>query len=88
MSKDFHFNLRDKLRLVLWYRKIKKDKHMIEKLKSRKLWVLVLAGALTPILSTLGVPEEIIAKLVGLAMVYIGGESLNDAARNFRTKEG
>jgi len=79
--------LLDKWRLFRLWQKLRKDKTMLEKLKSRKLWITVLTGALTPILVTLGVDQELIEKVLLLAMTYIGGESVIDASRAFKQNE-
>jgi hypothetical protein len=67
---------------------IKEDKTMTEKLKSRKLWAMILAGALTAANSMLGiVPDESMKWILELVMVYIGGQAIADAAANYK-KQG
>jgi hypothetical protein len=54
---------------------------MNEKLKSRKLWVTVLAAALVSLLSQLGFDDEMIQEIVDLATVYILGEAGLDVVK-------
>jgi hypothetical protein len=68
----------DKLTLLTQTRTILKDKRMIEKLKSRKLWVTVGVGALATILNALGVDQVYIGKLISLAMTYVGAQAVVD----------
>jgi hypothetical protein len=57
-----------------------KDPHMINKLKSRKLWVTVITAALLALGQGLGVDPELMEKLVTMAVTYVGAQSLVDAA--------
>jgi hypothetical protein len=57
---------------------------MNEKLKSRKLWVTVLAAALVSLLSQLGFDDEMIQQIVDLATVYILGEAGLDVVKVIR----
>ena len=53
------------------------------KLKSRKLWIAVIAGALVPLFKAFDIelaPAEIIA-VVAPALAYIFGQSKVDAAK-------
>ncbi len=77
-------------RLTLWDKlklwRITKDKHMIEKLKSRKLWVAVSLAAFSTLLSGLGIDNELIEKIITLGMTYIGAQGLVDTAAAYATK--
>jgi len=53
---------------------------MLQKLKSRKLWVTVAAAALMALGSQLGIDPDTLDKVMAIAMTYVGGESLVDAA--------
>jgi len=53
---------------------------MWEKIQSRKLWIAVIVAAVTALSDQLGIAPELTAKLVNLAMVYIGGQGIVDAA--------
>ena len=68
-----------KLRLFLKLRHLSQDKAMIDKLKSRKLWVAVLGAALVALLNGLGLSSELVNQIVALLATYIGGQSLVDA---------
>lgn len=74
-------SLWDKLRLARFVNNLRNDKAMLEKLKSRKLWVAVLGSALVALGSQLGLPEELTLKVAGLLGVYIIGESAVDFAK-------
>lgn len=69
-------SLYDKYRL--W--RITQNKTMIDKLKSRKLWATVIAGALATIGTNIGVSSDLINTLVQLVMVYVGSQAVVDAA--------
>lgn len=69
----------EKIRLLFFLRNLTKDKAMIEKLKSRKLWVAVGGAAVVALLNGLGLSEDMTTKLVVLLSTYIGGQSLVDA---------
>jgi hypothetical protein len=71
--------------LQLWraYRRVKKEGPvMFEKLKSRKLWALVVSAAMAALNSALGspVPDEMMTKLLLLAGTYILGQGAVDTA--------
>ncbi len=51
---------------------------------SKKILVLFITGTVLPTLHLLGVPENIIVMLGQLAAIYLGGQSVADAARNFK----
>ena len=78
-SKKPRLSLWDKLKL---WRAIK-DPIMLDKLKSRKLWVTMATAALASLLSSLGFDAELIEKIMTLAMTYIGAQGLADAAQNY-----
>ena len=50
---------------------------------SKKIVVLFVTGTLLPLLSSLGVPENILTILGQIAAIYLGGQSIADAAHNF-----
>lgn len=52
---------------------------MIEKLKSRKLWVTVITAALVTIGTSLGLDEGTVTKIVGLSASYVLGQGIADA---------
>ncbi|MCU9930987.1 hypothetical protein OFL77_27015, partial [Escherichia coli] len=62
--------------IKLW--RIIKDKTMLEKLKSRKLWVTVVTAAVVALSNQLGIDAELTTKLVGLAAAYVLGQGLAD----------
>jgi hypothetical protein len=70
------------LRLTLWDKlklwRIVKDETVIEKLKSRKLWVAVISSALVVFSQQLGIDPELTNKLVAIAGSYILGQGLAD----------
>ena len=68
-------------KLKLW--RAVKDKDMLNKLKSRKLWVAVGTAAVSTLLSGLGFDADLIEKIMTLAMTYIGAQGLADAAQNY-----
>lgn len=51
---------------------------MVEKLKSRKLWVAVITAALVALGSSIGIDEATITKLVALGSSYILGQGIAD----------
>ena len=69
-------SLRDKYKLY----RILKDPTMLQKLKSRKLWVTVITAGLMALGSQLGIDPEMLEKIMAVAMTYIAGESIVDAA--------
>jgi hypothetical protein len=71
---DLHLTLWDKIKL--W--RILKDKAMIEKLKSRKLWVTVITAAVVALSHQLGLDQDLTTKLVGLAAAYVLGQGMAD----------
>lgn len=54
-------------------------KTIIEKLKSRKLWVTVVTATLVALGGQLGFDEATITKLVGMASAYVLGQGIADA---------
>lgn len=79
----------DKARLSLWDKikiaRLMKDPAMLDKLKSRKLWVAVLSAALLTLGQGIGLDAELLEKLVTLAMTYIGAQGIVDAAGTLKT---
>lgn len=65
----------DKIKLY----KLSKDKVMIEKLKSRKLWATVIGGALAVLGSELNIDADLVDKLVSMLMVYISAQAVVDS---------
>lgn len=65
----------DKIKLY----KLSKDKIMLEKLKSRKLWATVIGGALAVLGSELGLDAGLVDKLVSMLMVYISAQAVVDS---------
>ena len=57
-----------------------KNKTMISKLKSRKLWVTVAATALATLGTQLGMEPALVDKLIYLAMTYIGAQAWVDSS--------
>ena len=72
-------NIFQKAKWLLYLNKISKDKTMIEKLKSRKLWITVGVAALTTLLSNLGISSELINEIINLAMTYVVVQGTVDA---------
>jgi hypothetical protein len=74
----------DSTRLSLWdkYKLLKliRDPIMLQKLKSRKLWITVVTAALMAFGEGMGIDPELLNKILYMAMTYVGGESLVDAA--------
>lgn len=67
----------------LWSRlkQIPEDQVMLDKLKSRKLWAMVLAAVLNVLNSALGLLDDAaLASLNQLIMLYIGGQAVVDTA--------
>lgn len=50
---------------------------------SKKILVLFITGTLLPVLSQLGVSENITTMLGQLSALYLGGQSVVDAAHSF-----
>jgi len=65
----------DKLKLY----KLSKNKLMLEKLQSRKLWATVIGGALAVLGSELGLDAALVDKLVSMIMVYITAQAVVDS---------
>ena len=55
----------------------------MDKLKSRKLWVAVIAGAIIPLFKALDIPLEPaeIAGIVGAGVAYVLGQAKVDAVK-------
>lgn len=53
---------------------------MMEKLKSRKLWIAVIGAALVALATQLGFPQETVDNFVKVIMTYIGGQAAVDLA--------
>lgn len=69
-------------RIGLWdiVKLIRSIKDM-ERLKSRKLWVTVFAGAVTIFAKELGIDPNLVDRLVGMAAAYVLGQSYVDGRR-------
>ncbi len=52
---------------------------MVQKLKSRKLWVLILSGAVTTLGVELGLSADAVQYFVGLVASYLIGQGIADA---------
>lgn len=66
----------DKIKLA----RLIQDPVMIEKLKSRKLWVAVLSAAILALGQGIGLEAELLNKLVSLAMTYLAAQGVVDTA--------
>ncbi len=73
-------NLFEKIKLARLVNKIRKQA-MWEKMQSRKLWVTVITATITALSDQLGIDPDLISKLITLAMTYIGGQGVVDAAK-------
>lgn len=60
---------------------------MLDKLKSRKLWAMVVGAALTAFGGELGIRAEHTAYAVGIIVAYILGQSVVDAAEKRKAIE-
>lgn len=76
-----------KLKVLLFIKKLVSDPTMLNKLKSRKLWVSVGAAALAALGTQLGLDPATVTTAVTVLVAYVGGESLVDAARAHSGKE-
>ena len=82
MSRNSSSSAQRPARLSLWqklklYRAVK-DPVMLQKLKSRKLWVAVLATALTTLGTQLGLDADTVQNVVAIAVSYIVVEGAVD----------
>lgn len=70
------------IRLTLWDKwqlwRITRDKTMIDKLKSRKLWVAVVTATIVALSQQLGIDPALAEKLVTLAGAYVLGQGIAD----------
>lgn len=71
---DLQLTLWDKIKL--W--RIIKDKAMLEKLKSRKLWMAVGTAIVVTLSQQLGIDPELVNKLVVIAGTYMLGQGIAD----------
>lgn len=55
---------------------------------SKKFLALLISGTVIPTLSSCGVPEQVITILGQLAALYLGGQSIADAAYSFKRGNG
>jgi len=78
---DLHLTLLDKYKL--W--RLLKDKTMMTKLKSRKLWVTVITAAVLAFSQQLGLDPELTTKLVALAASYLLGQGVVDAVEKAKS---
>ena len=75
--KRLQLTFLDKIRIYLTL----KDPVMIEKLKSRKLWVTIAAAALTALATSLGLDPYLAAKIIaGLVGTYVVAQGAVDTA--------
>ena len=54
---------------------------------SKKIIVFFITGTLMPLLHLIGLPDFIVQALGQLGVFYIGGQSVVDAAHNFRKEK-
>lgn len=59
---------------------------MMDKFKSRKLWVAVIGGAVTVFAESIGLEAEAANQIVQLVSVYILGQGAVDAAGAIKLK--
>jgi hypothetical protein len=52
---------------------------------SKKILVLFISGTLLPLLNSLGSPDWVVQGIGQLAGIYLGGQSLADAAFNWKS---
>lgn len=69
----------DKLKLVMAWKRITSDPIMLEKLKSRKLWVAVLGAAVLTVGDHLGIDPALSTKIVALLSSYLLSQGIADA---------
>jgi len=53
---------------------------MIDKLKSRKLWLCIIGCVLVLVLKQIGIPDNIIEWAVGTLLAFVGVEGILDLA--------
>jgi len=70
------------MKLRLW--RLTQDKTMIEKLKSRKMWAVVITAALVTLGGQLGVSQDIVDAIVRLVIGYVAAQGVADAAANLK----
>ncbi len=68
-----------KLKYLLELNKLTKDKTMIAKLKSRKLWAAILGAALLSLGNAVGLTPELTQGIVTIITGYIIGQGIADA---------
>lgn len=68
-----------KLKYLLELNKLTKDKTMIAKLKSRKLWAAILGAALLSLGDAVGLTPELTQGIVTIITGYIIGQGIADA---------
>ena len=72
--------LASKIRILFTLKKLATDQAMIEKLKSRKLWITVLGAAITALAAALGLDPDLAAKIIGgLTATYVVSQGVVDA---------
>ena len=85
-------SLRTKWLAFKLYRLFTKEEDMLSKLFdstkgkgfSKKVAVLFITGTLLPVLSLMGMSDEMITLLGQMSAVYLGGQALADASHNLR----
>lgn len=63
---------------------------MIDKLKSRKLWVMVVMAIVGILNTQLGdpIPTDTVAWISNMAMIYLVGQSAVDTAKEVKKEKG
>lgn len=69
-------------KMLLTILKIKNDKTMIEKLKSRKLWAAVIGSAIVALGGNLGLSPDVVQWVGTIVTGYIVGQGIADAGAN------
>lgn len=59
---------------------------MIEKMKSRKLWITVLTATLAALNAGLGnpIPPDTVESIMQVVMIYLGGQGIVDATAAYK----
>ena len=68
-----------KLKILLTLLKLKTNKDMLNKLKSRKLWAAVIGSVIVAIGEQLGLSQEVIQWIATIATGYVVGQGIADA---------
>ena len=70
-----------KLKYLLEIKKLTKNKQMIDKLKSRKLWAAILGGVIVSLGDALGLTADATQWIVTIITGYIVGQGIADAGQ-------